>query len=236
MTGVNYVDGADDLHGRGPHRPGDRPGEHRAAHRQPRLTDTAVGRRDIRAIPGPLAPDHNGYQSSLGRRRDVHGDLRVHRPGRCAHRGHRWRRAPAVLAVHRRGRQPAGHHDRRVRRARWSRNGRLPERAAGSGPRPVGRDGGQRDDRRQRGIRVNWTPAVAIPGTPAITGYRVTAVAQTSPAASRSRSAGGSPVKRPTAPRSPASQADETYDVRGLRQLHRRDVPGGARDPGNRHH
>ena len=26
-------------------------------------------------------------------------------------------------------------------------------------------------------VKVNWTPAVAIPGTPAITGYRVTAVA-----------------------------------------------------------
>ena len=29
------------------------------------------------------------------------------------------------------------------------------------------------------GIKVNWTPAVAIPGTPAILGYRVTAVAKT---------------------------------------------------------
>jgi hypothetical protein len=29
-------------------------------------------------------------------------------------------------------------------------------------------------------IKVNWTPAVALPGTPAILGYRVTAVAQTS--------------------------------------------------------
>ena len=28
------------------------------------------------------------------------------------------------------------------------------------------------------GIKLNWTPAVAVPGTPAITGYRVTAVGQ----------------------------------------------------------
>ena len=28
------------------------------------------------------------------------------------------------------------------------------------------------------GIKVNWTPAVAIPGTPAILGYRVTAVSK----------------------------------------------------------
>ena len=30
------------------------------------------------------------------------------------------------------------------------------------------------------GIKVNWSPAVAIPGTPAILGYRVTAVAESS--------------------------------------------------------
>ena len=30
------------------------------------------------------------------------------------------------------------------------------------------------------GIQVNWTPVVAIPGTPAITGYRVTAIADSS--------------------------------------------------------
>ena len=33
------------------------------------------------------------------------------------------------------------------------------------------------------GVKLTWTPAVAIPGTPAITGYRATAVAQTVSAA-----------------------------------------------------
>ena len=64
-----------------------------------------------------------------------------------------------------------------TRRAGWPRNGRVPERSAAV-----------RSSRRRRrwrrwtspaGIKVNWTPAVAIPGTPAILGYRVTAVAKT---------------------------------------------------------
>ncbi len=98
------------------------PGVNRAQVEQrivaPDLDDTAIGRRDVRALPGPLTPSpKGGYSSSLTFDGDpVHGHVRV--PG-CGQRGDRVadgpRRAHDVVAGGGWRRQPSGADHRRVR-------------------------------------------------------------------------------------------------------------------------
>jgi hypothetical protein len=62
-------------------------------------------------------------------------------------------------------------------------------------------------------LKVNWAPAVAVPGTPAITGYRVTAVAATANGTERVES--GVRISDPKAASTTIKglSADEEYDV-----------------------
>jgi Chitobiase/beta-hexosaminidase C-terminal domain len=157
---------------------------------EPALVDTVIGKRDIRAIPGPMTPAaKGGYSSSLEFDLDGANTFRatydftlsgaealdnatIAANAGLGERAMVWELADA--AGNRQGMS-------------ISENGELggpgmggcPNGPLQSGPpgptnavaAPVPND--------PTAINVNWTSAVTTPGTPAILGYEVTAVAQT---------------------------------------------------------
>jgi hypothetical protein len=186
VTGVNYVDGANTFtvvgHIAGvPSDPVTGPfAEQRIVNAD--LTGTPIGKRDIRAIPGPLTADVSGqYQSSL------EFDL----DGPATFRATYVFLDPAVARI-----AATGGGERlltwQVTDAAGNRQGiTIAEFGELGGPGlggcpagplqsgPVGPTNVVAAKQANGDIIVNWTPAVAVPGTPAITGYRVHAVAQT---------------------------------------------------------
>jgi hypothetical protein len=150
---------------------------------EPALTDTDVARRDVRAVPGPLTRAPKGGYSSMLEFDDekrtflatyIFDDPNTAEIAANAGLGERllsWQLTDADanrqgLTIAEFG-EPGGPG-----------MGGCPNGPLQSGP-PAPTNisaakvsGGD--------IKVNWTPAQAIPGTPAITGYRVTALAQTS--------------------------------------------------------
>ena len=149
---------------------------------EPALTATAVARRDVRALPGPLVPaPKGGYQSSL----EVTGDTFT---------ATYLFDDPAVAEI-------AANAGLGERLLSWevtdpdgNRQGlTIAEFGEPGGPGMGGCPNGPLQSgppaptnviaaKVAGGVKVSWTPSVAIPGTPAITGYRVTAVARTSTA------------------------------------------------------
>ncbi|HEY3573243.1 MAG TPA: fibronectin type III domain-containing protein [Arthrobacter sp.] len=146
---------------------------------EPALRDTTVARRDIRAIPGPLTPaPKGGYTSGL----DVAGDTftatynfddaataEIAANAGLGERAMAWEFEDADanrqgLTIAEYG-EPGGPG-----------MGGCPNGPLQSGP-PA--PSGITAAKVSGGIKLNWTPAEAIPGTPAITGYRAVAVGRT---------------------------------------------------------
>ncbi|MBJ7450860.1 MAG: fibronectin type III domain-containing protein [Blastococcus sp.] len=179
VTGVNYVDGASTFTVVGHIGAGVNQDNTEQRIVNPDLKDTAVGRRDIRAIPGPLTPDRNGvYESSLEFSGETFTATYVFTDP-----------AVARMAATGGGERLLTWQETDVDGNRQGITiaefgelggpgmGGCPNGPLVSGPR--GPSSVTAANVSGSSIRVNWTPAVAIPGTPAITGYRVTAVAQT---------------------------------------------------------
>jgi len=145
----------------------------------PDLRATAVARRDIFAIPGPLTPSVNGtYSSGLSfagttfTATYVFLDPAVAQVAGNSFLGERMMAWEVVdLAGNRQGLTIAERGE-----VGGPGFGGCPNGPLGSGPPApsnvvaVNVAGG---------VKLTWTPATAIPGTPAITGYRVHAVSQT---------------------------------------------------------
>jgi hypothetical protein len=145
----------------------------------PDLLATVVARRDIMAIPGPLTPSKNGsYSSSLEfagttfTATYVFDDPAVAQVAGNSFLGERLMSWQVVdLAGNRQGLTIAERGE-----VGGPGFGGCPNGPLGSGPPApsnvvaVNVAGG---------VKLTWTPATAIPGTPAITGYRVDAVSQT---------------------------------------------------------
>ena len=177
VTGVDYVNGATTFTVVGHIGAGVDPANTEQRIVNPDLTDTAVGRRDIRAVPGPLAPDrNNSYESSLEFVGDTFTATYVFTDA-----------AVARIAATGGGERLLSWQNTDVNGNRQgitiAEFGELGGPGMGgcpNGPLVSGPSGpsGVTAANVAGGIRVNWTPAVAIPGTPAITGYRVHAVAQ----------------------------------------------------------
>jgi Chitobiase/beta-hexosaminidase C-terminal domain/Fibronectin type III domain len=148
---------------------------------EPALTGTAVARRDVRAIPGPLTPaPKGGYSSSLEFNDANHtftatyifDDPSVAKIAANASLGERllsWELTDA--AANRQG----------VTIAEFGEPGGPGLGGCPNGPLQSGPPGPSDVSAAKvsGGVKLTWTPAVAIPGTPAITGYRATAVAAT---------------------------------------------------------
>lgn len=181
VTSVNYVDGQDTFTVVGHIGAGVNPDSVEQRIVNPELTGTAVSRRDIRAVPGPLAPSTNGqYQSSL----TINGDTftatyvfldpavaRIAATG-GGERVLSWQVTDA--AANRQGLTIAEFGE-----VGGPGMGGCPNGPLGSGPRgPSGVTAVNLTSGGQTSVKVDWTPAVAIPGTPAITGYHVMAVSQ----------------------------------------------------------
>jgi hypothetical protein len=147
---------------------------------EPALTDTAVGRRDVRALPGPLTPaPRGGYSSGLEFSGDtftatyVFDDADVARIAANAGLGERllsWQETD--VDGNRQGLTIAEFGELGGPGMGGCPNGPLQSGPPGPTDLVAAKVAG--------GIRLTWTPAQAIPGTPPITGYRAHAVAQTS--------------------------------------------------------
>ena len=143
---------------------------------EPALVDTVIGKRDVRALPGPMTPAaKGGYQSGL----EVLGDgftatyiFDNASDATIAANAGLGERAMAWEFV-----DPAGNRQGLT----IAENGEPGGPGMGgcpNGPLQSGPPGPSSVAAVKVGndIKVNWTPAVAIPGTPAIKGYRVTAL------------------------------------------------------------
>jgi Chitobiase/beta-hexosaminidase C-terminal domain/Fibronectin type III domain len=146
----------------------------------PDLTGTLVGRRDIRAVPGGFTPDRNAqYLSNL----EVSGEAFTATYLFLD-------QAVATIAATGGGERllswqvtDADANRQGITIAEFGEVGGPGMGGCPNGPLQAGPAGptGVNATRLPNGnIRVDWTPAVAIPGTPPIIGYRVHAVAQTS--------------------------------------------------------
>ncbi len=182
VTGVNYVDGSDTFTVVGHIGAGVDPANVEQRIVNPALTATAVARRDVSVAPGPLTASRSGqYQSGLVFAGETFTATYVFLD-------------PAVARI-----AATGGGERfmswQVTDAAANRQaltiaefgelggpgmGGCPNGPLGSGPRgPSGVTAVNVTSGGGAAIKVDWTPAVAIAGTPAITGYRVSAVAQT---------------------------------------------------------
>jgi hypothetical protein len=144
----------------------------------PALKDTAVGRRDVRAAPGPLTAD-DGYRSSL--------EFGLDGPDTFTATYIFDEAAAAELVANAGGARSMAWQEQDADANRQGLTiaefgelggpgmGGCPNGPLGSGPV------GPTDVKAAKvngELKVNWSPAQAVPGTPAITGYRVTAVAK----------------------------------------------------------
>ena len=143
---------------------------------EPALKETAVGRRDIRAVPGPLTANE-GYSSSLEFSGETFTATYVFTDPAAAEiaaaatgeRAMAWEVEDE--AANRQGLTIAEFGELGGPGMGGCPNGPLQSGPAGPTDVSVAKVNGD--------LKINWKPAVAIPGTPAITGYRITAVAQT---------------------------------------------------------
>jgi hypothetical protein len=149
---------------------------------EPALTTTTIARRDVRAVPGPLTPaPTGGYNSSL--EYDVDGpdtftatyvfddpaNAEIAANAGLGERAMAWEVEDA--AANRQG----------LTIAEFGEPGGPGMGGCPNGPLQSGPPGPTNVSAAKvaGGLKLTWTPAQAIPGTPAITGYRATAVAQT---------------------------------------------------------
>jgi hypothetical protein len=149
---------------------------------EPALRDTVVNKRDVRAVPGDLAPaNKGGYSSSLTIDQAAHtfvatyifDDLQSATIAANAGLGERamaWEITDADanrqgMTIAENG-EPGGPG-----------MGGCPNGPLQSGPPGPTNVVAVRD---ANTVNVSWTPAASVPGTPPIEGYRVTAVAQNS--------------------------------------------------------
>lgn len=178
VTSVNYVDGATTFTVTGHVDAGIDPANLEQRIVNPDLTDTAVGRRTVRAVTGPLTADDSGaYSSGLevtgttATATYVFTDPDIARTAATGggHRLMSWETT-----------DPVGNRQG-LTIAEFGELGGPGMGGCPNGPLQAGPPGPTNVTATNvsGGIRVDWTPAVAIPGTPAITGYRVTAVGQT---------------------------------------------------------
>jgi Chitobiase/beta-hexosaminidase C-terminal domain/Fibronectin type III domain len=148
---------------------------------EPALVDTIIGKRDVRAVPGPLTPaPKGGYSSSLEFNAaaqtflatyifDNESDAQIAANAGLGERAMAWELTDP--AANRQG----------MTIAEFGEPGGPGMGGCPNGPLQSGPPGPTNVVAASvpTGIQVNWTPAVAIPGTPAIGGYEVTAVAET---------------------------------------------------------
>ncbi|HEY0519429.1 MAG TPA: fibronectin type III domain-containing protein [Ilumatobacteraceae bacterium] len=182
---------------------------------EPALVDTAVGKRDIRAVPGPMTPaPRGGYSSGLSINAaaqtflatyvfDNLSDATIAAHAALGERAMSWELTDP--AANRQGMtiaefgEPGGPG-----------MGGCPNGPLQSGPPAPSNIVAANVS---NGIKLNWTPATAIPGTPAILGYEVTAVAAST--SSNEKVEIGRRILDPAATGTTLTglAANETYDV-----------------------
>jgi hypothetical protein len=181
---------------------------------EPALKDTSVARRDVRALPGPLTPaDKGGYASGVTISGDTFTATYVFDEVKAAQ-----------LAADAAGARVLSWQETDVDGNRQGLTiaeygelggpgmGGCPNGPVQTGP-PAPSNVIATEVAAGASIKLSWTPATAIPGTPAITSYRVTAVAQT--VAGQEQVEVGRRIANPAATGTTITGLDpaETYDV-----------------------
>jgi hypothetical protein len=149
---------------------------------EPALTATPVTRRDVRALPGPLAPaPKGGYQSSLTVTGDIFTATYLFDDAATAAIAANAGLGERLLSWEET--DPDGNRQG-LTIAEYGEPGGPGMGGCPNGPLQSGPPGptGVTAVKVPGGIKLDWTPSAAIPGTPTITGYRATAVAQTTTA------------------------------------------------------
>jgi hypothetical protein len=149
---------------------------------EPALTDTTVARRDVRALPGPLAPaPRGGYQSSLSVTGDTFTATYLFDDPATAAIAANAGLGERLLSWEQT--DPDGNRQG-LTIAEFGEPGGPGMGGCPNGPLQSGPPGptGVTAVKVPGGIKLSWTPSATIPGTPAITGYRATAVASTTAA------------------------------------------------------
>jgi hypothetical protein len=180
---------------------------------EPALKDTTVGRRDVRAVPGPLAAEV-GYRSSLEYGLDGSNTFTAtyifDEP------------AAAELAANAGGaramawqEQDADGNRQGLTIAEFGELGGPGMGGCPNGPLNSGPAGPTNVSAAKVNgdLKVNWTPAQAVPGTPAITGYRVHAVAKTVSGNERTESGVRISDQKATSTTLKGLAVNEEYDV-----------------------
>jgi fibronectin type III domain protein/Fn3 domain-containing protein len=147
----------------------------------PDLVDTEIGKRDIRAVPGPLTPaPKGGYSSALTFEGDTYTATYVFQDP-----------ANATIASKSGGErtmywqvEDADANRQGLTIAEFGEPGGPGMGGCPAGPGDLGapKPGGAsfvRDPTNKTQMTVKWTPANPVPGAPAVTGYSVEAVQQT---------------------------------------------------------
>ncbi|VXB76451.1 Fibronectin type III domain protein [Arthrobacter sp. 9AX] len=179
----------------------------------PALKDTTVGRRDVRAVSGPLTAE-DGYRSSLQFGADgpetftatyifddpATAEIVANAGGA---RSMAWQEEDAD--ANRQGLTIAEYGE-----LGGPGMGGCPNGPLGSGPVGPTKISAAKVNGE---IKVNWTPAVAVPGTPAVTGYRVTAVAKTANGNERVESGVRISDQKASGTTLKGLSANEEYDV-----------------------
>ena len=178
VTEVQYVPGSTTVKEVGHLGPGVNPGQLEQRIVNPGLRTTAIDRRDVRAVPGPLATAPlGGYASGLtvtGSTFTATYEFDDAAIAAQVANGGGERLMPWQV-------QDADANRQGLTIAEFGELGGPGMGGCPNGPLTSGPAGPTAVSATvvNGGYKLNWTPAVAIPGTPAITGYRVTAVSQT---------------------------------------------------------
>ncbi|WP_051427674.1 fibronectin type III domain-containing protein [Arthrobacter sp. H20] len=149
---------------------------------EPALEDTAVQRRDVRAVPGPMTPSpKGGYSSSL-----VFGE---EGPNTFRAQYEFDDEGTAEVAANATGEramaweaEDADANRQGITIAEFGELGGPGMGGCPNGPLQAGPAGPTSVSAAltPAGLKIGWIPSQAVPGTPPITGYRVSAVARTS--------------------------------------------------------
>jgi hypothetical protein len=146
---------------------------------EPALTDTSVARRDVRAVPGPLtAAPKGGYSSSLEVAGDTFTAVYQFDDAATAEIAANAGLGERVLSWEF---QDADANRQGLTIAEFGEPGGPGMGGCPNGPLQSGppAPSGVTAAKVTGGLKLIWTPAEAIPGTPDITGYRAVAVGKT---------------------------------------------------------
>ena len=176
----------------------------------PDLGDTEIGRRDVRALPGPLVTsDKGGYQSGMEVTDSTFTATYEFETANAADLA-----AAGGARIMSWQEEDVDANRQGLTISEFGENGGPGMGGCPNGPLQAGPVAPTdiTATKISGGYRLNWTPAVAIAGTPAITGYQIQAIDKTVTGANAERAVVGKHIGTRTASRTDLIGLDPTAD------------------------